>query len=37
MGHADRVEGESTHNHDTWLICGAMRGDVVATRVLSLL
>ena len=26
----DRVEGESAHNHDIQLICGVMKGDVVA-------
>ena len=28
----DLVEGESTHNHDIQLICGAVRGDIVVVR-----
>ena len=28
----DRIEGESIHNHDTWFICGAVRGDVITIR-----
>ena len=28
----DHVEGKSTHIHDTWLICGVVRDDVMAMK-----
>ena len=28
----DHVKGGITHKHDTWCICGAVRGDIVVMR-----